>query len=243
MKTSKFNFIRALLLFGLIPCVTSVLVISIISVSRLSNNLKEEVKESLQIAATSLCKFEENELAATGEIVANYDYIDSLKSKNIEKQVYSGQTISASDSTSEVDEQNSEIETGESFDGENIQSLNKLAYKSSYNNVKNSEGGSYGISYYTVVIDNEMTIYRVNFDTTGGNGATVKVACDISDEQLDKLNDYVNKEKWKKLFDTTSELFNSNKMEYVSGGMNDNESRNEDGSYKWKDDFNNLVNK
>ena len=92
MKTSKFNFIRALLLFGLIPCVTSVLVISIISVSRLSNNLKEEVKESLQIAATSLCNFEENELAATGEIVANYDYIDSLKSKNIEMTVFENDT-------------------------------------------------------------------------------------------------------------------------------------------------------
>lgn len=92
MKTSKFNFIRALLLFGLIPCVTSVLVISIISVSRLSNNLKEEVKESLQIAATSLNNFEENELAATGEIVANYEYIDSLKNKNIEMTVFENDT-------------------------------------------------------------------------------------------------------------------------------------------------------
>ena len=90
MKTGKFNFIKALLLFGLIPCITSVLVVSIISISKLSTNLTEEVKESLQIAATSLNNYEENGLTEAGEIPTDYDYIDSLKDKNIEMTVFEG---------------------------------------------------------------------------------------------------------------------------------------------------------
>lgn len=93
MKKSGFNMNKMLLLFSMVPLVISVVVVTIASVLLLSSNLEEQTKRMLTAAATDLKSYSEADFAAGFDSV-QYDsnYIDSLKSIDIDLTVFVGDT-------------------------------------------------------------------------------------------------------------------------------------------------------
>ena len=96
MKKMSFNLFAMLISTSIIPLILSVIIISITSVSLTKNNLEEAAKEKLYVVANNLanhCK--ENELTAI-TVTDYYDYIDSLKSQNIEMAIILDSSCTAS---------------------------------------------------------------------------------------------------------------------------------------------------
>ena len=93
MKKSGFNMNKMLLLFSMVPLVISVVIVTIASVLLLSSNLEEQTKRMLTAAATDLKSYSEADFAAGFDSV-QYDsnYIDSLKSIDIDLTVFVGDT-------------------------------------------------------------------------------------------------------------------------------------------------------
>lgn len=134
------------------------------------------------------------------------------------------------------------------YDGNIIKNKDNLfAISVSMDQYSIFEGGDGGSIWYVALIDNKVTLYSVNVDTTAGNGVTSKMSYKIEDEQSSTIIKYAKKNDWKKLYQYINDInynkYNSNECqrEMVSKGMNDEDSRNEDGSYKWKDDWNALI--
>ncbi len=96
MKKLSFNLFAMLISTSIIPLILSVIIISITSVSLTKNNLEEAAREKLYVVANNLanhCK--ENELTAI-TVTDYYDYIDSLKSQNIEMAIILESSCTAS---------------------------------------------------------------------------------------------------------------------------------------------------
>lgn len=86
-KKFKFSLFVMLIMFSLVPLILSVAIISIVSLSITKNNLEDGVKDTLFVVANNLASYcNENEINAinAGDY---YEYLDSLKEKNIEMAI------------------------------------------------------------------------------------------------------------------------------------------------------------
>ena len=81
-----------LLMFGIIPLTVAALVLTIISIVLSSSNLEKQTKQSLIVAATGLKEYYEWDIAESGEPAYEHEYVDSLKSEDIDLTVFMGNT-------------------------------------------------------------------------------------------------------------------------------------------------------
>ncbi len=109
-KKIKFSLFTMLIMVSLLPLILSVVIISSVSLYVTKNNLEKDAKETLYIVANNLANFcYQNEINAIN--VANYyDYLDSLKEKNIEMAIILEGTPSATSIKNENDYRIREIE-------------------------------------------------------------------------------------------------------------------------------------
>lgn len=135
----------------------------------------------------------------------------------------------------------SEQITGKNLErnGSLIASQGVIGFNCSYSYTSDLEGDAFAYHYNVVIEDNVMTIYHVNYDTTGDNGYTVKYEVDVDDNYVEMIRNYVDESNWSELYDEMSYFVEGNIVEgeVVSKGMNDATSRKEDGSYLWEDEF------
>ena len=118
-----------------------------------------------------------------------------------------------------------------------------LAFQCSkhYGNDKN-DGGSFTKKYSVVVRDDKIYVFSTFLGTTGDNGATVEYIKGIDATEESMLRKKVNKQDFKYAFDFCYNIEKSSDEQYsLTEGMNDEESRNSNGSYKWESYFNELA--
>ncbi len=107
----------------------------------------------------------------------------------------------------------------------------------SYGNVK-SEGGSYITTYRAVIRDGQIHVFNTFLGTTADSGSTIEYTADISTSDTEKIK----KHEWKyRYLYCQNVATQGNTYTILTQGMNDTESRNQDGSYKWEDYFNELA--
>lgn len=87
-RKSPLNFFALLLLFGMVPLVTSVIAISIVSILVMRNDLRSETYSTLEIAASALAAYYSDELEESSEIAKEYDYVDSMQEEGVELTVF-----------------------------------------------------------------------------------------------------------------------------------------------------------
>lgn len=91
MKTKKINFLTLLLMLGIVPVLVALVFSTIASVNKLTDSLEKGVFDKLEVAATDLASYYEYDIKA-GTIKYEEDYVDSLKSKDVELTVFKDDT-------------------------------------------------------------------------------------------------------------------------------------------------------
>ena len=87
-KKSPLNLLSMLLMFGMIPALTCSIVAMVVAGVVLQRDMQSETRSGIRIAAEGLANYCEMELAATGEVARSYEYVDSLKSEEVELTVF-----------------------------------------------------------------------------------------------------------------------------------------------------------
>ena len=92
MKNRKISLLLTLLLIGLVPLLSSSIVLTIVSVNKVKNSTEEATYQRLRIAAEDLGKYYASDLSASEEIEYEHDYVDSLLEDDIELTLFIGDT-------------------------------------------------------------------------------------------------------------------------------------------------------
>lgn len=94
MKTKgfKFNLNKMLILFAMLPLLTSIIILTCVSVKDINNNLEEQTRTTLEAAATGLMEYYKDELASGVEIPYDHAYVDAFKKQQIELTLFIGDT-------------------------------------------------------------------------------------------------------------------------------------------------------
>ncbi len=94
MKKKGFNLNLMMLMSSMIPLVIAILVMTIMSVVVCTNNLENKVEDELEVAAQGLKYYTEYDLKHGGATEITYDseYIDILKSADVDLTVFVGDT-------------------------------------------------------------------------------------------------------------------------------------------------------
>lgn len=134
-KEFKLSLFGALIMLSLVPAVLSMALISFISFCIVKRNLETDEKDTLSIVASNLANYcYENEINAIN--ASNYyEYLDSLKDRNIEMAIIIEGTPSAT-----------------SIKNENEYRIREIPYDESYL-LENAEKGYYAED---ILIDNEL---------------------------------------------------------------------------------------
>jgi len=99
------------------------------------------------------------------------------------------------------------------------------------------EGGSSSYDYYVYLDDYDLVVYKVYCSTTGDNGMTWKYERAVSREGHLEILKGITATNPKDLYILTKNLITEEPSIIVSNGMNDEDSRYKDGSYKWQDEY------
>ncbi len=94
MKKKSFNLNLMLLLFSMVPLVIAIVAMTIMSVVVCTNNLEKKIEDQLMVAAQGLKFYTEYELknGTATEITYDAEYIDILKSNDVDLTVFVGDT-------------------------------------------------------------------------------------------------------------------------------------------------------
>ena len=82
----------ALLLIGFVPLIVSGVIIAVITAATITSHLEESVYDKLHVAADGVRKYYEWDIIHEGEPTYEHDYVDSLKSEDIELTLFMGDT-------------------------------------------------------------------------------------------------------------------------------------------------------
>jgi len=91
-KAKKLSFTAVLLLIGFVPLIVSSIIISLITSGRVTSQLTREVYDKLYVTTESLWKYYQYDIDAGNEIPYEHDYVDMLKSNNIDMTIFVGDT-------------------------------------------------------------------------------------------------------------------------------------------------------
>ena len=88
----KLNMTSMLLLIGFVPLLVSAVILCLVTGRSMMTTMEEDAYEKLRIASDDLRKYYEWDIINAGEPTYEHDYIDSLKSSDIELTLFMGDT-------------------------------------------------------------------------------------------------------------------------------------------------------
>ena len=88
----KLNMTSMLLLIGFVPLLVSAVILCLFTGRSMMTTMEEDAYEKLRIASDDLRKYYEWDIINAGEPTYEHDYIDSLKSRDIELTLFMGDT-------------------------------------------------------------------------------------------------------------------------------------------------------
>lgn len=95
-KKNSMSFKLAYLCVGIIPMLLGVMIIAMVITGSLRSNLKDDVKDSLRVAASQLNEYFKYDVLVNGKIdyeeYADHEYIESLQKEGIELTLFEGDT-------------------------------------------------------------------------------------------------------------------------------------------------------
>lgn len=103
------------------------------------------------------------------------------------------------------------------------------------------DGGSSTDQYSCIFRNGVAHIFKTFEGTISDNGKTYEYIINFNNDTFDTIGELVSTEDWVQLYRYCTETTNNLNGEIVSEGMLDDASRNDDGTYKWYDKFNELV--
>ena len=92
MKKNKLPLTSLLLMIGFIPLIISGILICVITSRAVTSHLEESVYQKLYVAADGLRQYYQYDLDAGNELDYEHDYVDMLKSEDIEMTLFKGDT-------------------------------------------------------------------------------------------------------------------------------------------------------
>ena len=92
MNSKKLPFTAVLLLIGFVPLILSSVIICLITSSRVTDQLTQGVYDKLYITADGLWKYYQYDIDNGVDIAYEHDYVDMLKSDDIDMTVFIGDT-------------------------------------------------------------------------------------------------------------------------------------------------------
>lgn len=87
-KKAIFSMRSMLILFAMLPLVTALVTLTIISSINTSNKMQEETYQTLKAASLSLGEYYEYQMQQEGELLYDHSYVDSLKDTGVELTVF-----------------------------------------------------------------------------------------------------------------------------------------------------------
>ena len=106
MKKNKLPLTSLLLMIGFIPLIISGILICIITSRSVTGHLEESVYQKLYVAVDGLRQYYQYDLDAGNELDYEHDYVDMLKSEDIEMTLFKGDTRFATSVLNEKGERN-----------------------------------------------------------------------------------------------------------------------------------------
>lgn len=88
----KLGMTQMLMVIGFLPLLLSGLILCIVTARSMTNTMESDAYQKLHIAADDLRKYYEWDIINVGEPTYEHDYIDSLKSQDIELTLFMGDT-------------------------------------------------------------------------------------------------------------------------------------------------------
>ena len=92
MKKNKLPLTSLLLMIGFIPLIISGILICVITSRAVTSHLEESVYQKLYVAVDGLRQYYQYDLDAGNELDYEHDYVDMLKSEDIEMTLFKGDT-------------------------------------------------------------------------------------------------------------------------------------------------------
>ncbi len=92
MKKKKLTLTSVLLMIGFVPLILSGIVICLITSGTVTGHLEDSVYDKLHVAADGLRQYYQYDIDAGNEIAYEHDYVDMLKSEDIEMTLFMGDT-------------------------------------------------------------------------------------------------------------------------------------------------------
>ena len=106
MKKNKLPLTSLLLMIGFIPLIISGILICVITSRAVTSHLEESVYQKLYVAADGLRQYYQYDLDAGNELDYEHDYVDMLKSEDIEMTLFKGDTRFTTSALNEKGERN-----------------------------------------------------------------------------------------------------------------------------------------
>ena len=91
-KSKKLPFTTVLLLIGFVPLILSSVIIFLITTNNVTNQLTKGVFEKLYVTTESLWRYDQYDIDAGNDIPYEHDYVDMLKSEDIDMTIFVGDT-------------------------------------------------------------------------------------------------------------------------------------------------------
>ena len=167
-KKKKLNFMRILLMFGMLPLIISVTIVDTMACEFLKSNLRKDTETMLQIASENLANYYQHELVNNEEVSEDRTYIDSFLEKNIELTLFVGDTRALSsirdaagnriEGTKADETVVAEVITnGNTLFSDNV-NINNKEYYAYYTPIKDADGNVIGMAFAGKTVENVQTV-------------------------------------------------------------------------------------
>ena len=87
-KGMKLSMVKMLMMFAFIPLICAVVVMTIVSYTKIGNKLEDNTKEELQVACQGLKEYYSYDLETNGDIAYDTVYVDSLAAKKVDLTIF-----------------------------------------------------------------------------------------------------------------------------------------------------------
>ncbi len=158
----KLPFTAVLLMIGFIPLILSGIIIILITTNRVTDQLSKGVYEKLYATTESLWKYYQYDINAGNDIPYEHDYVDMLKSEDIDMTVFVGDTRYITSTLKEDGSRNegtkmdaaiwSRVQNGEVVQADNVPVGNKK-YFVCYVPIKSADGKVVGAAWAGEPVD------------------------------------------------------------------------------------------
>ena len=148
-SNAKLDLMVTLLLIGFIPMLVAIIILSIVSVTKIERNIKESLVNELGTAATGLALYYTDDIVSNSEVAYEHDYVDSLLEQGIELTLFVGDTRYVTSIKNANGERNEgtkadpdiykQVTAGNDYTAENV-TIGDGKYCVYYTPIKNADG-------------------------------------------------------------------------------------------------------